>query len=138
MQSKNNKFKLSAQMPFIVKGYYDWFLDNDFPVNVRVYVKDTIAIVPNNMIDEDGMITLNMTPNLIWDFKLEEGNFSYMTNVNNADTYISFPAELILGMSIVGNDKEMNFEEYVVDTEQYKIKNQPEQPATKTSHLTLM
>jgi stringent starvation protein B len=125
-------------MPFIVKGYYDWFLDNDFPVNVRVYVKDTIAIVPESMIDENGTITLNMTPNLIWDFKLEEGIFSYMTNVDNADTYVSFPAELILGMSIVGNDKEMNFDEYVVDIEQYKIKNQPTEPVKKASHLKLM
>jgi stringent starvation protein B len=118
---------LSSQKPFIIKGYYEWFLHNKLEVNwVVSNFENTMSIIPISLVDGSEKVVLNMNPKNILNFEFIDGlYFRFHYNTSGEWELVYIPAELIESMyvEINGYKSYLILNEYKTDLSVYMEEN---------------
>lgn len=81
--------------PRLVKLFYDYLVEvNEIP-HFNVFAAIEGVIVPANLINGDGVITLNLNPSAIRHLHMDEKGVSFRARFNGVETDVYFPHEAI-------------------------------------------
>lgn len=60
--SGDNTLKMTSSQPYLIRAIYEWIVDNDLTPYLMVDATKKGAIVPEDYLDEQGRIILNISP----------------------------------------------------------------------------
>jgi stringent starvation protein B len=101
---------MSSSQPYLIRGIYDWIIDNGFTPYLLVNAENDYAMIPRDFV-EDGKIVLNINPSAVKDLQL--GNDYIMFNARFAGKAmeVSVPIVSVLAIYAQENGQGMVFDE---------------------------
>ncbi|GAB4222500.1 MAG: ClpXP protease specificity-enhancing factor [Francisella sp.] len=81
---------------YIIKATYNWLIDHGFTPYILVDTEYEGVIVPENYIDEDKKILLDLSPKAIKDLVIDDSHISFLATFDGEPISISIPMESVL------------------------------------------
>jgi len=101
---------MTSSRPYLVRALYDWIIDNQCTPYLLVNALHDRALVPQNFVNPDGQIVLNISPAAVNDFFMGDGNLSFNARFGGVPTEIFVPCAAIMGIYAKENQQGMIFE----------------------------
>lgn len=116
---------MTSSRPYMIRALYEWIVDNGFTPVIMVNASAEGAQLPQQYVNADGQIILNISPTAV--IKLEMGNraISFNARFGGIPTDVYVPVHSILGIYARENGQGMNF-----DFEPPPEDPEPEPPTT--------
>jgi len=135
-----------SNKPYLLRAFYQWIVDNQCIPLVTINANDPRCLVPKEYIDEDGEITLNVSPDAVRDFKITNKHLEFQASFSSISHFVSAPIGAIRSIYAQENSEGMYFDtegegDAEWETESADIEaNVPVAPTTKkgASHLTVI
>ncbi|KAA9132486.1 ClpXP protease specificity-enhancing factor [Marinihelvus fidelis] len=99
---------MTSSKPYLLRGLYEWILDNDLTPHVIVDVNAAEVDVPPQAI-QDGRLVLNISPQATRDLKLDNGFVSFQARFAGSSRDIWLPMNAILAIYARENGQGMMF-----------------------------
>ncbi|AEI35963.1 MULTISPECIES: transcriptional regulator MglB [Francisella] len=81
---------------YVAKATYNWLVDHGFTPYVLVDTEYEGVIVPNNYIDEDNKILLDLSPQAIQGLEIDDNHISFDATFDGEPISINIPMEAVL------------------------------------------
>ncbi|AJC49545.1 ClpXP protease specificity-enhancing factor [Allofrancisella guangzhouensis] len=81
---------------YIIKATYNWLIDHGFTPYVLVDTEYDNVIVPTNYIDEDKKILLDLSPQAIQNFHIDDQKISFDATFDGQPMLVVIPIESVL------------------------------------------
>ncbi|MEY8766418.1 MULTISPECIES: transcriptional regulator MglB [Francisella] len=81
---------------YVAKATYNWLVDHGFTPYVLVDTEYEGVIVPNNYIDEDNKILLDLSPQAIQGLEIDDNHISFDATFDGEPISINIPIEAVL------------------------------------------
>jgi stringent starvation protein B len=109
---------MTSSRPYMVRALYDWIVDNGCTPYLLVDAHASDVEVPQQYVNKDGQIVLNIAPTAVVDLSIENAAVSFNARFGGIPTNIYVPCSGILGVYARENGQGMIFEPEVdVDPE---------------------
>jgi stringent starvation protein B len=102
---------MTSSQPYLLRGLYQWIIDNDMTPYVLVDANEPDVHVPRQFI-EKGKIILNMAPRAVTNLELGNELICFDARFSGQPMHVQFPIEALLaiyskenGQGMVFNDK---------------------------------
>jgi stringent starvation protein B len=118
---------MSSSRPYFVRAVYEWILDNNCTPHILVDAHTPGTQVPQQHVNKDGQIILNISPTAIKDFFMDNTAISFNARFSGVVNNLYVPCGAILGIYARENGQGMMF-----DPEQKPQPPAPETPPTPT------
>lgn len=101
---------MTSSRPYLVRALYDWIVDNQCTPYLLVNALHDQVLVPQNYVNSDGQIVLNISPTAVNDFSMGDDNLSFSARFGGVPTDIFVPCAAIMGIYAKENQQGMIFE----------------------------
>lgn len=101
---------MTSSRPYIVRALYEWIVDNDFTPHIVVDAQAPDASVPQQHVNGDGHIVLNISPSAVVGLELSKTSVSFSARFGGVPTDIFVPGNAILGIYARENGQGMMFD----------------------------
>lgn len=95
--SQKNSMKTSRK-PYLIRALHEWCTDNDLTPHIIVDTKVGGSVVPEEHINEDGRIVLNIGKRATWDLELGNSVITFGARFKGTPYDVSVPTSAILGL----------------------------------------
>lgn len=101
---------MTSSRPYMIRALYEWIVDNDCTPHILVNAYVEGVEVPQQHIDKDGQIILNISPGSVGDLELGLDFISFNARFGGLATDIFVPTQAVLGIYARENSQGMVFE----------------------------
>lgn len=101
---------MTSSRPYLIKALYEWIVDNHCTPYVLVNAMAKNVSVPQDHVNADGQVVLNISPNAVMQFSLEDNSLSFRARFGGVPTDIFVPCSAIMGIYAKENQQGMVFE----------------------------
>lgn len=101
---------MTSRRPYIVRALYEWIVDNDFTPHIVVDAFAPGTSVPQQHVNADGHIVLNISPSAVAALDLSKSAVTFSARFGGVPTDIYVPAHAILGIYARENGQGQMFE----------------------------
>jgi stringent starvation protein B len=105
-----NIMAMSSSRPYLIKALYEWIVDNQCTPYVLVNAMAKNVSVPQDHVNADGQVVLNISPSAVMQFSLENGCLSFRARFGGVPTDIFVPCSAVMGIYAKENQQGMVFE----------------------------
>ena len=106
--------QMTSNKPYLVRGLYDWIIDNACTPYLVVDAQYPGVEVPREFV-KDGKITLNISPSAIRDYEFTNRHLSFSAKFGGVTQYLSVPVAAMLVIFARENGQGMAFDVEPVD-----------------------
>ncbi len=101
---------MTSSRPYLIKALYEWIVDNQCTPYVLVNAMANNVSVPQDHVNADGQVVLNISPDAVMQFSLEDNSLSFRARFGGVPTDIFVPCSAIMGIYAKENQQGMVFE----------------------------
>lgn len=101
---------MTSSRPYLVRALYDWIVDNQCTPYILVNSHHEGVLVPQNYVNPDGQIVLNISPSAVSLFDMNTENLAFSARFGGVPTDIFVPYSAIMGIYAKENQQGMVFE----------------------------
>jgi stringent starvation protein B len=101
---------MTSSRPYLIKALYAWIVDNHCTPYVLVNAMAKNVSVPQDHVNADGQVVLNISPDAVMQFSLEDNSLSFRARFGGVPTDIFVPCSAIMGIYAKENQQGMVFE----------------------------
>ena len=101
---------MTSSQPYLVRGIYDWIIDNGMTPYLLVNAENDYAMIPRDFV-EDGKIVLNINPSAISDLQLGNDYIMFNARFSGKAMEVSVPVVAVLAIYARENGQGMMFDE---------------------------
>lgn len=102
--------RMSSSRPYLVRALYEWIVDNQCTPYLLVNALHDKVLVPQDHVNPDGQIVLNISPSAVSEFSMEGNDLSFSARFGGVPTDIYVPYAAIMGIYAKENQQGMIFE----------------------------
>lgn len=129
---------MTPNSPYLIRGLYEWILDNGMTPHLLVNANHPKAQVPLGFVQE-GRIVLNICPTAVHGLVLGNERIAFGARFGGVSTEVSFPPQAVLGIYARENGRGMLFpeDELAGDAEGEVTEAEPEPPTPPRARPSL-
>jgi len=101
---------MTSSRPYIIRALYDWIVENDCTPYLLVDAHAPGVEVPQQFVNENGQIILNVAPSAVVDLNISNECISFSARFSGLPVEIFVPATGVLGIYARENGQGMMFE----------------------------
>ncbi len=101
---------MTSSRPYIIRSLYEWINDNDCTPYILVDAHIEGVEVPQQHVNKDGQIVLNVAPGAVMDLDVSNSALSFSARFGGIPTDIYVPMTSVLGIYARENGQGMIFE----------------------------
>ncbi|WP_370981404.1 ClpXP protease specificity-enhancing factor [Agaribacterium sp. ZY112] len=101
---------MSSSKPYMLRALYEWIVDNDCTPHVVVDAHKDGVMVPQQYVNKNGEIVLNIAPGAVQHLSLENDFVSFSARFSGVSHDISVPCYAVLGIYARENGRGMMFD----------------------------
>lgn len=101
---------MSSSRPYLVRALYDWIIDNDCTPYLLVNAIHEEVSVPQDHVNPDGQIVLNISPTAVSQFVMDGKCLSFSARFSGVPTDIYVPYKAVMGIYAKENQQGMIFD----------------------------
>lgn len=101
---------MTSSRPYLVRALYEWIVDNEFTPHIAVNAHARDVQVPQQYVNKDGQIVLNIAPHAVASLELGNKAVSFNARFGGIPTDIYIPCSAILGIYARENGQGMMFD----------------------------
>ena len=101
---------MTSSRPYLIRALYEWIVDNDFTPHVIVNAQAQGVEVPQQYVNKDGQIVLNIAPRAVMSLELGNKSVSFNARFGGIPTDVYVPCYAVLGVYAKENGQGMMFE----------------------------
>lgn len=116
---------MTSSRPYMIRALYDWIVDNNCTPYILVDAMANGVEVPQQHVNKDGQIVLNISPTAVMALSLDNQGISFNARFGGIPTDIHVPARAVLGIYARENGQGMVFEP--------ELEPEPTPPAPKVA-----
>lgn len=130
---------MTSQRPYLLRAIYDWILHNGFTPYLLVNAFADGVLVPQQYVQKDGSIVLNLSPSAAQSLSLADDYIEFNARFGGVPQSVTVPVEAALAIYAKENGRGMVFEpEEGVDPPKPRTP-EPDKPGkTKRPTLTVV
>lgn len=102
--------EMTSNRPYLIRALYEWLVDNNCTPHLVVFARAHGVIVPQQYVNKDGQIILNVSPTAVKDLFIANEAVSFNARFNGVVNDIYVPCGAILGIYGRENGQGMMFE----------------------------
>ena len=110
MDNEQPPESMTSSQPYLIRGIYDWVLDNGFTPYLLVNAENDYAMIPREFV-EDGKIVLNINPSAITNLQLGNDYIMFNARFSGKAMEVSVPVAAVLALYARENGQGMMFDE---------------------------
>ena len=115
---------MTPSTPYLIRGLYEWILDNDMTPYLLVGVSEVDVHFPQNLIN-DNKIILNISPSAVMNLLVDNATIEFSAKFSGVDKFISFPVSSVLAIYTRENGSGMIFDKSEESSESTSQSNKP-------------
>jgi stringent starvation protein B len=104
------KATMTSSRPYFIRALYEWIVDNSLTPYLVVFARADGVQVPQQYVNKDGQIVLNIAPRAVIGLDLGNQGVSFNARFGGIPTDIFVPCHAILGIYAKENGQGMMFE----------------------------
>lgn len=124
---------MSSSRPYLIRALYDWIVDNDLTPHILVDARASKVQVPQQYVNKDGQIVLNIAPRAVENFKLNKDCIGFNARFGGIPTDIFVPCYAVLGIYARENGQGMMFEIEPEPDPEEQHRSKPKDPNIRPS-----
>ena len=101
---------MTSSRPYMIRALYEWIVDNNCTPYILVDAHASDVEVPQQHVNKDGQIVLNIAPSAVMDLNLENQAVRFNARFSGIPTDIYVPCRAVLGIYARENGQGMVFE----------------------------
>lgn len=101
---------MTSSRPYLIRALYDWIVDNECTPYILVNALADDVMVPQDYVNPDGQVVLNISPSAVMDFSMDDVNLSFRARFSGVPTDIFVPCTAVMGIYAKENQQGMIFE----------------------------
>ena len=101
---------MTSSRSYLIKALYEWIVDNQCTPYVLVNAMADNVSVPQDYVNPDGQVVLNISPSAVMQFSLENSSLSFRARFGGVPTDIFVPCSAVMGIYAKENQQGMVFE----------------------------
>lgn len=101
---------MTSSRPYMIRALYEWIVDNDYTPHIVVNARAEGTQVPQQYVNKDGQIVLNIAPRAVSVLDLGNRAVSFNARFGGIPTDIYVPCFAILGIYARENGQGMMFD----------------------------
>ena len=101
---------MTSSQPYLIRGIYDWIIDNAMTPYLLVNAENDYAMIPRDFV-EDGKIVLNINPSAISDLQLGNDYIMFNARFSGKAMEVSVPVISVLAIYARENGQGMMFDD---------------------------
>ena len=101
---------MTSSRPYMIRALYEWIVDNRSTPYLLVDAHGEGVSVPQNFVNKDGQIILNISPSAVKDLEISNEHVCFNARFGGIPTDIYVPCSAILGIYARENGQGMIFE----------------------------
>lgn len=101
---------MTSSRPYFLRAVYEWILDNNCTPHILVDAHVTGTQVPQQHVNKEGQIILNISPSAIKDFFMDNTAVSFNARFSGVVNNLYIPCGAVLGIYARENGQGMMFE----------------------------
>lgn len=129
---------MTSSKPYMIRALYDWIVDNNCTPHVVVDAHSAGVMVPQQYVNKNGEIVLNIAPGAVQELSIESDAVSFSARFGGVSHDIYAPCNSILGIYARENGRGMMFEAELDPEPQPPEPSPPEPTAIKKPGLRLV
>jgi len=102
--------RMTSSRPYMIRSLYEWIVDNSCTPYILVDSMVTGVMVPQEHINKDGQIVLNVAPSAVQGLDLGAEALSFSARFGGIPTDLYVPCSAVLGIYARENGQGMVFE----------------------------
>ena len=118
-----------SSTPYLIRGLYEWIVDNAMTPHLLVDVSEVDVCFPQNLIN-DNKIILNISPSAVMNLLVDNVTIEFSAKFSGVDKFISFPVSSVLAIYSKEHGNGMIFDK---SEESSESTSQSNKPSDKTS-----
>ncbi|MCP4473785.1 MAG: ClpXP protease specificity-enhancing factor [Gammaproteobacteria bacterium] len=109
--AKKTEPHMSPKRPYLLRAFYQWIIDNDCTPYIVVDATQEGVTVPEQFIDNQGRIVLNISIDATRDLDLDSVEISFRTRFSGVEYQLLLPVPAVLAIYAAENNHGIIFEE---------------------------
>ena len=105
---------VSSNRPYLIRGLYEWLVDNDLTPHLLVEVGREDLVIPEDYV-EDGRIVLNVSPTAVRGLELGNDFITFNARFGGQPMDVIVPPQSVLGIYARENGRGMLFPDEVLE-----------------------
>ena len=101
---------MTSSRPYFVRALYEWIVDNNCTPHILVDAHVEGTQVPQQHVNQEGQIILNIAPGAVSDFAMDNNSLSFSARFGGVANHLFIPCHAILGIYARENGRGMMFE----------------------------
>lgn len=101
---------MTSSRPYLIRALYEWIVDNSLTPHLVVFAKGEGVEVPQQYVNKDGQIVLNVAPTAVMGLGLSNDAVTFNARFGGIPTDIYVPCTAVLGIYARENGQGMMFE----------------------------
>ncbi|ACE82851.1 ClpXP protease specificity-enhancing factor [Cellvibrio japonicus] len=101
---------MTSSRPYFIRALYEWIVDNNCTPHILVDAHIEGTRVPQQHVNKDGQIILNIAPSAVSDFVMDNLTLSFSARFGGVANHLFIPCHAILGIYARENGRGMMFE----------------------------
>ena len=110
MDNEQPPESMTSSQPYLIRGIYDWVIDNGMTPYLLVNAENDYAMIPRDFV-EDGKIVLNINPSAISDLQLGNDYIMFNARFSGKAMEVSVPVVAVLAIYARENGQGMMFDD---------------------------
>lgn len=102
---------MTSSRPYLVRALLDWILDNDMTPHILVNARVNKVQVPQQYVNEDGQVVLNISPSAIKNYRQDNESMSFTCRFQGVEQDVFVPTDAVLGIYSRETGQGMVFED---------------------------
>ena len=115
---------MTPSTPYLIRGLYEWILDNDMTPYLLVDVNEVDVHFPQDLIN-DNKIILNISPSAVMNLLVDNATIEFSAKFSGVDKFISFPVSSVLAIYSRENGSGMIFDKSEESSDSTSQSNKP-------------
>lgn len=101
---------MTSSRPYMIRALYEWIVDNNCTPYLLVDARGPGVEVPQQHVNKEGQIVLNVNPSAVKDLDIGQDNISFSARFGGVPTQLFIPCGAVLGIYARENGQGMVFE----------------------------
>ncbi len=101
---------MTSSRPYFIRALYDWIVENSLTPYLVVHATSEGVEVPQEFVNKDGQILLNIAPRVVMEFNLSNEGIMFKARFGGIPREIYVPSHAVLGVYARENGQGMMFD----------------------------
>lgn len=128
---------MTSNRPYLLRALYEWIVDNNGTPHLVVFAHAEGVSVPQQHVNKDGQIILNVAPSAVKDLFIANEAVSFSARFSGVVNNIYIPCGAVLGIYGRENGQGMMFEFETTPTPPMPPKPEAPKPNSKSNIPTI-